>query len=61
MAKAQGLSESALLRRLLENIVVPAREPDDMVITPGAAVHSSRFGSAASGRLASSTRAGQGS
>lgn len=25
VAKAQGLSESALLRRLLENMVVPAR------------------------------------
>jgi len=34
VAKAQGLSESALLRRLLENMVVRAREPDDMVITP---------------------------
>src|SRR3954451_20054996 len=34
VAKAQGLSESALLRRLLENMVVPAREPDDLEITP---------------------------
>jgi Bacterial mobilisation protein (MobC) len=34
VAKAQGLSESALLRRLLEHLVVPAREPDDLVITP---------------------------
>src|SRR4051794_8578738 len=34
VAKAQGLSESALLRRLLENLVVPNRETDDLVITP---------------------------
>lgn len=34
VAKAQGLSESALLRRLLENMVVPAREPDDLEISP---------------------------
>src|SRR4051794_25639241 len=34
VAKAQGLSESALLRRLLKNMVVPAREPDDLEITP---------------------------
>ncbi len=34
VAKAQGLSESALLRRLLENLVVPAAMPDDVVITP---------------------------
>src|SRR3569833_1705998 len=34
VAKAQGLSESALLRRLLENLVALAREPDDLEITP---------------------------
>jgi hypothetical protein len=34
VAKAQGLSESALLRRLLEHMVVPAPKPDDLVITP---------------------------
>ena len=34
VAKAQGLSESALLRRLLETVVVPARDPDDLEITP---------------------------
>jgi predicted DNA binding CopG/RHH family protein len=34
VAKAQGLSESALLRRLLENMVVPAREPEDLEMTP---------------------------
>src|SRR3954465_15638918 len=33
VAKAQGLSESALLRRLLENMVVPERLPDDMAVT----------------------------
>ena len=33
VAKAQGLSESALLRRLLENIVVPERAPDDVAVT----------------------------
>ena len=33
VAKAQGLSESALLRRLLENLVVPERPPDDVVAT----------------------------
>src|SRR3954453_23027436 len=33
VAKAQGLSESALLRRLLENLVVPERVPDDVVMT----------------------------
>jgi len=33
VAKAQGLSESALLRRLLKNIVVPERPSDDVVIT----------------------------
>ena len=33
MATAQGLSESALLRRLLENMVVPKRAPDDVVVT----------------------------
>jgi hypothetical protein len=34
VAKAQGLSESALLRRLLENMVAPAGDPDDVEITP---------------------------
>jgi hypothetical protein len=42
VAKAQGLSESALLRRRLENMVVQAREPDDMVITPVEELPSSR-------------------
>lgn len=32
VAKAQGLSESALLRRLLENLVVPERLPGDVVV-----------------------------
>ena len=34
VAKAQGLSESALLRRLLENVVLAHRLPDDVLITP---------------------------
>lgn len=42
IAKAQGLSESALLRRLLEHMVVPAREPDDLVLTPLKELPSSR-------------------
>ena len=33
MAKAQGLSESALLRRLLEKVVLADRLPDDVLIT----------------------------
>jgi len=32
-AKAQGLSESALLRRLLENLVPPDRAPGEMLVT----------------------------
>jgi predicted DNA binding CopG/RHH family protein len=42
VAKAQGLSESALLRRLLENMVVPARQPDDLEIAPVEELPSSR-------------------
>lgn len=33
MAKAQGLSESAFLRRLLEKVVLADRAPDDELIT----------------------------
>jgi antitoxin component of RelBE/YafQ-DinJ toxin-antitoxin module len=33
VAKAQGLSESALLRRLLERVVLADRQPDDEMIT----------------------------
>ena len=42
VAKAQGLSESALLRRLLENVVVPARKPDYLEITAVEELPSSR-------------------
>jgi predicted DNA binding CopG/RHH family protein len=42
VAKAQGVSESALLRRLLENMVVPAREHDDIEITAVEELPSSR-------------------
>jgi len=34
IAKAQGLSESALLRRLLEKLVLADQSPDDVLITP---------------------------
>jgi antitoxin component of RelBE/YafQ-DinJ toxin-antitoxin module len=34
LAQAQGLSESALLRRLLENLVPADRLPDDVLVTP---------------------------
>jgi Bacterial mobilisation protein (MobC) len=33
-ARSQGLSESALLRRLLEDLVPPDRLPDDRLLTP---------------------------
>ena len=42
VAKAQCISESALLRRLLENMVVPVREPDDLEVTPVEALPSTR-------------------
>jgi antitoxin component of RelBE/YafQ-DinJ toxin-antitoxin module len=41
-ARAQGLSESALLRRLLEDLVPPNRLPDDLLITPVEEVPSAR-------------------
>jgi len=34
IAKAQRLSESALLRRLLEKLVLADQSPDDVLITP---------------------------
>jgi antitoxin component of RelBE/YafQ-DinJ toxin-antitoxin module len=34
VAQARGLSESALLRRLLENLVPADRLPDDVLVTP---------------------------
>jgi predicted DNA binding CopG/RHH family protein len=34
LAKAQGLAESALLRRLLEKVVLADRSPDEELITP---------------------------
>jgi antitoxin component of RelBE/YafQ-DinJ toxin-antitoxin module len=42
LAKAQGLSESALLRRLLERVVLEERPANDMLITPVAEVPSGR-------------------
>lgn len=42
VAKAQGLSESALLRRLLEKVVLGDRSPDDVLIAPVEEVPSAR-------------------
>ena len=42
VAKAQGLSESALLRRLLEKLVLADRSPEDVLITPVEGLPSAR-------------------
>jgi hypothetical protein len=42
VAKAQGLSESALLRRLLDKVVLTDQSPDDVLITPAEGLPSTR-------------------